>query len=138
MIPKKKRYGVGAVCSVIKRFLHPRKFVDEKYPNATHHEHLDGLIAFRRETCTVNHQQKQDVVFHHKDFETQEIYVMEHYSKVLEEGSKVHIFPLDGETHVLRVPQDDVLAIVSKAKITVETPHLTINMLEDIAHVQAE
>ena len=56
MPSKTKRRGVGAVCSVIKRFLHPRKLVDEKYPNATHNECLDGLIALRRETCTINHQ----------------------------------------------------------------------------------
>eukprot|EP00957_Ditylum_brightwellii_P076518 5816006-Ditylum_brightwellii.AAC.1 len=74
MPSKKKRCDVGAVCSVIKRFLHPRKLVDEKYPNATYNECLDGLIALRRETCTVNHQQKQVVVFCHKD------------SKVLEEA----------------------------------------------------
>eukprot|EP00957_Ditylum_brightwellii_P042240 3198812-Ditylum_brightwellii.AAC.1 len=63
MPSKKKRCGVGAVCSVIKRVLRPRKLVDKKYPNATHNEHLDGPIALRRETCTVNHQQMQVVVF---------------------------------------------------------------------------
>eukprot|EP00957_Ditylum_brightwellii_P102485 7811550-Ditylum_brightwellii.AAC.1 len=70
----------------------PKELVGEKYPNATHNEHLDGLVALRRETCTVNHQQKQVVVFRHECFETLEMYVVDHYSKVLEEGSEVHFF----------------------------------------------
>eukprot|EP00957_Ditylum_brightwellii_P098164 7479083-Ditylum_brightwellii.AAC.1 len=61
MTSKKKKCGVGAIYSVIKRFLYPRKLVDEKYPNVTHNERLGGLIALRRETCTVNHQQTQVV-----------------------------------------------------------------------------
>eukprot|EP00957_Ditylum_brightwellii_P091049 6931992-Ditylum_brightwellii.AAC.1 len=135
---KTKRCGVGAACSIIKRFLHSKKLVDEKYPNATHNELLDGLIALRREICSVNYQQRQVVVFCHEDFPMQEIYAVDCYSKVLEEGDEVHFFPLDGENDILRVPKDDVLYVVSEATTAIESPPITNNILEDIARTCKE
>ena len=67
-MPKKLRVGAGAKCSALKRFLHPRKFEDGKYPNNVARERLGGLVAMRKDTMEVNHKDQICILFCHADF----------------------------------------------------------------------
>ena len=89
---KKKELGIGAVCDVLKRFLHPRAKVCERYPNTTSQERLGDLLVIRREIKKVNKQDKRCIVFRHSDFENVEIYCAERYARVLTEGSEADFF----------------------------------------------
>ena len=42
---KKKKMGIRAVCSALKRYLHSQKDVDAKYPNATQRDWFEGLLV---------------------------------------------------------------------------------------------
>ena len=56
MMAKKKRLrnGIGALVAVHKKFLHPRKEVCAKYPNANKGDVLSGLLVIRTEMKLVN------------------------------------------------------------------------------------
>ena len=85
---KKKELGIRAVCDVLKRFLHPRAKVCERYPNTTSQERLGDLLVIRREIKKVNKQEKRCIVFRHSDFENVEIYCAERYARVLTERER--------------------------------------------------
>ena len=42
---RKKTLGVGAVCTVLTRYMHPAKTVAEKYPNRVHNDVMEGLLV---------------------------------------------------------------------------------------------
>ncbi len=50
---KKKRHGADAVCSVLLKYLHPAKYIDEKFKNSTKLDRLQNCIAYRQEVKTV-------------------------------------------------------------------------------------
>ena len=89
---QKKQIGIGAVCSVLKRFLHPKPIVGPKYPNTTAKDRLEGLLVIRREEKSINGQSKQCIIFRHGDFENIEIYCVERYAKVTTEGAEADFF----------------------------------------------
>src|SRR6056300_117073 len=89
---RKLRNGVGAECSCLKRMLHSRPVIDAKYPNARHHERLEGLVCIRREKKTVNHREQVCVFFLHANFPDEEIYCVEGYCKVTKEGNQSDFF----------------------------------------------
>ena len=96
---KKKQNGTGAICSALKRFLHPRKDVAGRYPNAVANERLPGLLAIRREEKSVNRAMKLCIVFRHDDFPNIEIYCAERYAAVVTEGSAADYFDqIEGDT----------------------------------------
>ena len=55
---QKKRNGVDTRCRVLKCFLHPRKDIADRYPNANAQARLDNLVAIRREAKIVNRAEK--------------------------------------------------------------------------------
>ena len=59
---KKKKMGIGAVCSVLKRYLHSRKDVDIKYPNVTQRDWLEGILVLDQGVIKVN-QKYQVCIF---------------------------------------------------------------------------
>ncbi len=50
--PPKRRFGDGAICSVLLKFLRPSKEVDERFPNVTANQRLDDLVAVRQDIIT--------------------------------------------------------------------------------------
>ena len=55
---KRLRIGIGALVAVYKKFLHPRKEVCAKYPNANKGDVLNELLVVRTEEKTAKkHQQ---------------------------------------------------------------------------------
>ena len=49
-----KRNGVGATCSMITRFLHPRKAIIDKYPKASNTFKTRNLIVLRKKKKFIN------------------------------------------------------------------------------------
>ena len=87
--------GIGAVCTVLKRFLHSRPDIVNKYPNSVFSDCLNNLLAIRKEKKTVNRKEQWCIIFRHDDFPNKEIYCVERYCKVLKEGPTGQFFALD-------------------------------------------
>ncbi len=66
---KRLRNGIGATVAVYKKFLHPRKEVCAKYPNAIKGDVFNELLVVRTEEKTVNKLQQLCVVMRHVDFD---------------------------------------------------------------------
>ena len=58
-----QRLGVGAVCAVKTKYMHPAKLVSEKYPNATAQSEVLELLVIKKESKIVNRREQVCVVF---------------------------------------------------------------------------
>ena len=92
IIGKKKKMGIGAVFSVLKRYLHSRKDVDIKYPNATQRDWLEGILVVDQGVIKVNHKDQVYKFFWHDDFPNQHLHCVELYAKVITEGGVTDFF----------------------------------------------
>ena len=89
MPKKKKRVGIGAVCTVKSRMLHPRKLILEKLENETFNGTMKGLIAVKQHDKTL--MKKFDIVFFkHPTFSEQIIHAAKYWVKIETEGSPVN------------------------------------------------
>ena len=89
------RNGIGAKVSVYKKFLHPKKDICAKYPNANKGEVLNELLVVGQEGKTVNKRQQMCVIMRHVDFDDgQLLYTVSRYCKVEHEGATEH-FSID-------------------------------------------
>ena len=89
----KKRNGVGAICSVANKYLHPAKTVKDKYPNTTAHSRVTNLLVIRREVKKVRRKDQLCIVFRHPDFDNNiELHTVERWCKVETEGAVEHFF----------------------------------------------
>ena len=88
-------HGAGAIAQVSKRFLHPSKLIDDKYPNTTGDYKVEGLIEVRREVKTVNRREQMCIVFHHKDFQNVELHAVERWVKVTSSATSTFITSTD-------------------------------------------
>ena len=89
---RKKCLGVGAQCSVLTKYMHPTKFVNEKYPNRTTHSRINNLICIGEDNKLVNKKQQGVITFRHDNFEGTVIYCVRRWVKVLQEGATEHFF----------------------------------------------
>jgi hypothetical protein len=90
---KRLRHGVGAKISVLKKFLHPRPLVAEKYPNAGKTDMLHDLVAVGQEEKTVSKKPQLCIIMRHNDFDDgQRLHTVARYCKVVQEGAPEHIF----------------------------------------------
>ena len=90
---KRLRHGVGAKISVLKKFLHPRPLVAEKYPNAGKTDMLHDLVAVGQEEKTVSKKPQLCIIMRHNDFDDgQLLHAVARYCKVVQEGAPEHIF----------------------------------------------
>jgi hypothetical protein len=86
------RCGRGAKCSVLKKNLHPKKRISDTYVNHAVGDRLDGLVALRREKKSIRKKEAECTVFHHADFPNEEIYCVNRWVKVSEEGPPSEMF----------------------------------------------
>ena len=94
-MPKLKRlhHGVGAKISVYTKYLHPRKLVMSKYPNASKTDVLHGLLAVAQEDKNVSKKQQACIIMRHDDFDDGHLlHAVTRYCKVIEEGPREHFF----------------------------------------------
>ena len=110
-MPRKKKNGVGATCSVLIRFLHPRQQVVDRYPNASFSDRLDGLIAQRRILKKVSQKDQIVILFRHDNFPNLLVHTVERYAKVLEEGPACDFFHGGAEETRRRLSGEEVLAV---------------------------
>jgi hypothetical protein len=110
---KRLHNGVGAVVTVYKKFLHPRKEVCAKYPNANKGDVLDRLLVVCTEEKMVNKRHLLCVMMRHVDFDNGLLlYAVVRYCKVQIEGPAEHFF---NDTSLVD-PEDvvDVAAVVGE------------------------
>ena len=98
MLPKspKRHAGVGAVTSVMSKFVHPSKPTRDKYPNRLKYRKLQGVVlvevyvkVVRRDANTI-----MVFVFTNSDFPDQKFYAAKQYIHVTEEGEEDSRFVL--------------------------------------------
>ena len=82
----KKELGVGAVCRVLVKYLHPSEKMRAKFPNRIDQLRLGELVAIRQELKTVNRSEQMCVVMRHDFWPDEEIYCVKRWVKVVEEG----------------------------------------------------
>lgn len=95
---RKKRLGIGAICTVLKRMLHPSQQIDNKYPNKQFHDRLNDLLVIGKENRRVNGKEQQVILFRHSDFADDDtvLYCMPRFAKVVTEGPECQLFnPLE-------------------------------------------
>ena len=123
--------GIGAKCSVLKRFLHSCPIIDAKYPNATQNERLDSLLVIRREIKRVKNREQWCIIFRHDDFENLEIYCTERYCKVTEQGPAASFFQQDAAVPPTAPGEETVVEEAPTA-----LPTITHKRGEDIANMR--
>lgn len=132
----KKKNGAGATWRAITRFLHPRKDVTDKYPNVSNISKTENLIALRKEKKRVNKREQDCIVFWHPDFAEQDLYVVERYCRVINEGPCIELF---GEDTSSIEDLEDNGTTVDVGLDTVEVlPNLTGDIREDIERLTLE
>ena len=133
---RKKRLGVGAVCTVITRLLHPREVVTEKYPNAGHSSKTEELKVIRKEVKVVNRRDQECVVMHHPDLVDVELYAVVRYCSVTTEGPCSEFFVADG-TPTEEIENEPPAEDEGLDPVPI-VPALTGDLREDIARLRME
>ena len=134
---RKKRIGTGAICSVLKRILHPSREINNKYPNQQHRERLDELLVTGHELRRVRGKEQLCILFRHADFEGIQLYCQEQYAKVITEGPAEYFFVTQEgvdqeEVHEQQNPQEEQ---AEEFQLILE---LVGDLAEDIACLHAE
>lgn len=102
-------HGIGAIATVKKRFLHPSRLIDEKYPNRRPTDELSGLLELRKEEKTVRTKLQMCIVMRHEDFPNAELYAVERWVKVTTAAPSRFVIdppPEEAKTDEAAVPTD--------------------------------
>ena len=75
-------HGIGAIASVRKKFLHPSKAVNDRYPNMVGATQVVGLKEVRKEQKNVNRRLQWCIIFKHDDFPDTELHAVERWVMV--------------------------------------------------------
>ena len=98
MLPKspKLRAGVGAVASVMSKFVHPSKPIRDKYPNRPKNHKLQGVVLEEVDVKVVRWGANEILVFvfTHFYFTDQQFYSAKQYIHVIKEGTEDILFVL--------------------------------------------
>ena len=110
----KKKIGIGGVCSVLKKFLHPFNLVrnHEVWRNIELDERVEDLIIIgykeRESGCRSNKTKKNSLLFRHDNFPNQELYCVSHrYAHCYKDGGEEFHFNLDLSTLSKKSSADD-------------------------------
>ena len=82
----KKIAGVGAVCRVMLKYLHPSKKIREKYHNRISSNKLGKLIVIRQEVKKVSRKDQMCLIFRHDNCSNEEMNCVKRWAKVMTEG----------------------------------------------------
>ena len=132
---RKKTLGVGAVCTVFTRYMHPEKTITNKYPNRLHNDVMEGLLVIRKEKKVVNRVEKEVVVFRHDAFENVELHTVVRWAKVKEEGPAEQFFARVPALEPAETSQEIISGENGGEQIPDHVYHLS-GQAEDIAHVR--
>ena len=83
--------GADATISVLSRFIHPTRVIQDAFPNRDHKHRLEGMRALRTEVKRVRRKNQKCVVFASDEVtddngEPVELYACGRFVKVTEEG----------------------------------------------------
>ena len=91
-MPKKLRRGKHAEVSVLLKYLHPQKLVNDKFPNRTATSKIDKAIVVRCEEKKVTRKQQLCCVLTHESFPDNEVHCVERYARVTKEGPEDYLY----------------------------------------------
>ena len=96
MPPKspKLRAGVGAVASVMSKFIRPSRSIQHKHPNRPKNHKLEGVILVEVDAKVVRRGADEILffVFTHFDFPDEQFYAANRYIHVTQEGEEDSLF----------------------------------------------
>ena len=96
MSPKylKIRAGIGAIASVMSKFVHPGKQICDKYPNRPKNNNLQGVVSAEVDAKVVRQGANTILVlvFTHSNFPDQKFYSAKRYIHVTKEGEEDSLF----------------------------------------------
>ena len=84
--PPKRRFGDGATCSVLLKYLRPSKEVKERFPNLTVNQRLDDLVAVRQDIISRGRRTYPAVYFISPTFPGLQLHAARNKTTVLQEG----------------------------------------------------
>ena len=61
-------HGIGAVVSVLTKFVHPSQLIRDKFPNLLNGQRLSDCITLRQEVKRINQKEKLSLIVKHDDF----------------------------------------------------------------------
>ena len=88
---QKNRRCVGASCSVPLLFLHPVRFIYDRYPKNDKLDVLGGIIVSRIEVITFNRRDQICIFMKHEDFGDHELHCVQRWVILIIEVSETHV-----------------------------------------------
>ena len=89
-------HGIGARCSVLRKFLHPAALVETIIPNNVHGVRVSELLTIRQEVRKVNRKDQMCLVFRHPALDNEELHAVKRWVRIDSQGHPDHFFePLD-------------------------------------------
>ena len=119
---KKLQVGVGAECSVLIKYLHPRKVIQEKYVNTTSASRLEGLVAISTTTRMINKKPRTVIIFRHDDIPNKEIYCAKKFCGVKKEGAAEDFFTFEVNVDMSNSPNQEQGGEEEKQDIEIPVP----------------
>ena len=123
---QKKLIGVGAIISILTKFVHPFTHIREKYVNNTHRYRLDNFIVTGKETKVVSRREQVVVTFRSNKFENIILYAVKQYYYIEREGPADGFFDKEGSVTDVEV---------AKVENMVEEEEEN-NVIEQIANIR--
>ena len=80
------RRGKDATVSILLKYIHPSEHIRAAYPNQANGQRLDGCTVLRREVKKIRRADQLALVVTHEAFPDIELYCVERYAKVTQEG----------------------------------------------------
>ena len=103
---KKKRVGIGAVCCVQQRRLHPKKKVQELFYNSSNLDTLNNLLVTGIKNIKVNSKLQECITFRHDKLEDVELYCVKRWVNVVTEGAACHVFFNDQDDDIYDIEKN--------------------------------
>ena len=91
-MPKKLRNVVGNTATVLKKLLHTKKIIGDKYSNIGPQERLNDMVMDRKGTKPIKSNPTTVIFFLLWFPKRKNIYISERYCKVLNEGEEANLF----------------------------------------------
>ena len=98
--------GIGAICSVKLKYLHPRRVVDSMYTNPAHGTVVRDALVIGQEERTVNGRKQGVVLLRHESFHPHDVYAVKRWCNVTVGAPEGNRFT-DGPEAPAGVPENE-------------------------------
>ena len=131
MARQKRRIGKDATLSILARYLHPTKYIREKYENMRNNQRVEDLVAVRMDRKIVSRREQVVIVVTSEEFkdddELVELYAVPRWFSVVEEGPEEDIFDMEAgpkddeaseeEEEVETIPEEVLQGVIATGAI---------------------